>query len=46
MTRQAGLLGISRGSVYDIPRPVPEPNLVLMQRIDALHPDFPLPAAA
>ena len=41
VTRQAGLLGISRSSVYYTPRPVPEPDLALMRRIDELHLDDP-----
>jgi putative transposase len=39
--RQAGLLGISRGSVYYLPRPTPPADLVLMRRIDELHLDYP-----
>ena len=35
--RQAELLGISRGSVYYLPRPVREADLVLMRAIDELH---------
>jgi putative transposase len=35
--RQAELVGISRGDVYYLPRPVPEAELQLMKRIDALH---------
>jgi len=38
---QAELLGISRGSVYYRPRPVPASDLALMRRIDALHMDYP-----
>ena len=34
ITRQAALLGISRGSVYYLPRPVSEADLALMRRID------------
>lgn len=41
LTRQAALLGISRGSVYYEPRLVPEADLALMRRIDELHLDFP-----
>ena len=33
ITRQAELLGISRGSVYYLPRPVSEADLALMRRI-------------
>lgn len=39
--RQAALLGISRGSVYYLPREVPELDLALMRRIDELHLDYP-----
>lgn len=39
--RQAGLLGISRGSVYYQPRPVPAADLALMRRMDKLHLDDP-----
>lgn len=39
--RQAKLLGFSRGSVYYLPRPVPEGDLALMRRIDELHLDYP-----
>lgn len=41
ITRQASVLGISRGSVYYLPRPVPAADLVLMRRIDELHLDYP-----
>jgi putative transposase len=37
LTRQAELLGLSRGSVYYAPRPVPDSDLKLMRRIDELH---------
>jgi putative transposase len=39
--RQAKSLGISRGSVYYLPRPMTEADLALMRRIDELHLDFP-----
>jgi len=39
--RQAGLLGISRGSVYYLPRPTPPADLELMRRMDELHLDYP-----
>ncbi len=39
--RQAKALGISRGSVYYLPRPMTEADLALMRRIDELHLDFP-----
>ena len=41
ITRQAQLLGMSRGSVYYLPRPVSAGELDLMRRIDELHLDFP-----
>jgi putative transposase len=40
-SRQAIVLGISRGSVYYRPRPVSDPDLKLMHRIDKLHMEFP-----
>lgn len=41
VSRQAVVLGISRGSVYYKPRPVSEADLKLMHRIDKLHMEFP-----
>tara|TARA_B100000035_G_scaffold59642_1_gene47912 strand:+ start:356 stop:688 length:333 start_codon:yes stop_codon:yes gene_type:complete len=41
MTRQAKALGLSRSSVYYKPAPLSEGDLVLMQRIDVLHLDYP-----
>ena len=41
VTRQARELGISRGSVYYLPRPVSEADLAIMRRIDELHLDYP-----
>ena len=41
LSRQADLLGISRGSLYYEPRPVSEDDLKLMRRIDELHMDYP-----
>ena len=37
ITRQAEVLGISRGAVYYVPRPISEAELALMRRIDELH---------
>ena len=37
ITRQASLLGMSRGSVYYLPRATSEADLELMRRIDELH---------
>jgi putative transposase len=34
IARQAGVLRISRGSVYYLPRPVPDADLATMQRLD------------
>ena len=39
--KQAAALGISRGSVYYLPRPVSAADLALMLRIDKLHLDYP-----
>jgi putative transposase len=41
ITRQAKALGISRGSVYYLPRPVPAAGLAIMRRMDELHLEFP-----
>src|SRR5881392_1638177 len=41
LTRQAKARGISRGSVYYLPRPVPAADLALMRRLDELHLEFP-----
>jgi putative transposase len=41
IARQASLLGISRGSIYYLPRPVPAADLSVMRRMDALHLEFP-----
>lgn len=40
-TRQARELGISRGSVYYLPRPTASADLLIMGRIDEPHMDFP-----
>ena len=39
--RQAELVGISRGTVYYHPEPVPESDLRVMRRIDELHLELP-----
>jgi putative transposase len=39
--QQAAALGISRSSVYYMPRPVPDGDLILMRRIDELHLEYP-----
>jgi putative transposase len=41
ITKQAQVLGISRGSVYYLPRPVPAADLGIMRRMDELHLEFP-----
>lgn len=41
LTRQAELLGISRGSLYHVPCPTNADDLKLMRRIDELQMDFP-----
>jgi putative transposase len=41
VSRQAAVLGISRGAVYCKPRPVLDADLRLMHRIDKLHMEFP-----
>lgn len=41
ITRQARALGISRGSVYYLPRPVSDADLAIMRRLDELHLQFP-----
>ena len=45
VTKQAEVLNISRGSVYYLPRPVPERDLILMRRMDELHMDYPFAGA-
>ena len=41
VSRQAKALGISRGSVYYLPRPMSDADLKLMRRIDELHLEYP-----
>lgn len=41
IARQAELVGISRGTVYYLPRPVSVDDLALMRRIDELHLEYP-----
>jgi putative transposase len=45
VTQQAKVLEISRGSVYYLPRPAPERDLILMRRMDELHMDYPFAGA-
>jgi putative transposase len=41
LARQAALLRLSRSSLYYEPQPIPEAELAIMRRIDALHLDYP-----
>ena len=41
LTRQARELGVSRGSIYYLPRSVSPGDLAIMRRIDELHLEFP-----
>lgn len=41
VTRQAKVLGISRGSVYYLPRPASMVELEIMRRMDELHLEYP-----
>jgi putative transposase len=41
ITRQARALGISRGSVYYLPRPASAADRAIMRRMDELHLDSP-----
>jgi putative transposase len=41
ITKQAEVLRISRGSVYYLPRPVPDVDLAIMRQLDELHLEFP-----
>jgi putative transposase len=45
IAKQAEVVGISRGSVYYRPRPVPEADLAIMRRLDRLHLEFPFAGA-
>lgn len=45
ISRQAQLAGISRGSVYYMPKPVSTADLVLMRRLDEVHLDRPFMGA-
>ena len=45
VTRQATLLGLSRGSVYYLPQPVGAAALALMRRLDELHLEHPFMGA-
>ena len=45
ITRQASLLGISRGTVYYLPQPVSPADLALMRKIDELHLEHPFMGA-
>ena len=41
ITKQAEVLRTSRGSIYYLPRPVPEADLAIMRHLDRLHLEFP-----
>jgi putative transposase len=41
LSKQAAAVGISRGSVYYLPKPVSAVDLALMRRIDELHLELP-----
>jgi putative transposase len=41
ITKRAKALNISRGSVYYLPRPVPEADFAITRRLDRLHLEFP-----
>jgi putative transposase len=41
IAKQAKALGISRGSIYYLPRPVSAADLAVMRRMDELHLEFP-----
>ena len=45
IAKQAEVLNISRGSVYYLPRPVPERDLAIMRRIGELHMNHPFAGA-
>ena len=45
LTRQAKSLGISRGSIYYLPRPVSDRDQALMKRIDRYHLELPFAGA-
>ena len=45
LTKQAAALGISRGSIYYLPRPVSKRDQALMKRIDRLHLESPFAGA-
>src|ERR1035441_5437182 len=45
VTRQATLLGLSRGSVYYLPQPTRAADLALMRRLDELHLEHPFMGA-
>jgi len=45
ISRPAQLAGLSRGSVYDVPKSVGAADLVLMRRLDALHVEHPFMGA-
>jgi putative transposase len=42
ISKQTEALGIRRGSVYYLPRPASDADLVIMRRLDWLHLEHPL----
>jgi hypothetical protein len=45
ITKQAQALGIGRGGVYYLPRPMPPQDLAIIRRLDQLHMDYPFAGA-
>ncbi|MBM9538458.1 IS3 family transposase [Desulfobulbus alkaliphilus] len=45
LTKQAPLLGISRSSLYYLPKPVSQADVELMHRLDELHLEYPFMGA-
>ena len=45
VTKQAEAVGVSRSTVYYLPRPVSPEDLALMKQIDLLHMEFPFAGA-
>ena len=41
LAQQAQALGIRRGSIYYLPKPVSAADLAIMRRMDELHLEFP-----
>ena len=45
VTKQAEAVGVSRSTVYYLPRPVSPEDLALMKQVDLLHMEFPFAGA-